>query len=98
MAVIFLYVVLAIILPVACIIGGLVSLVVNRYSDMTYNERLGVAMVLATPLAFCTCIIVLALVSITPTVLLTPLTAPFVLICSILLNLRLIKKDQYQTQ
>ncbi|MFW9933111.1 MAG: hypothetical protein ACFFDR_10685 [Candidatus Thorarchaeota archaeon] len=94
MAVIFLYVILAIILPVACVIGGLVSIVVNRYPDMTYNERLGVAMVLGIPLAFCACVLVLALVSISPTTLLTPLTAPFVLITVILLNLRLIRKNQ----
>ena len=86
--------ILMIILPIGITVAGAISLVVNLQTSWTYDQRLGFAILFSISLGLFTCMLVLALLSIPPSVLLAPYTGPPFLICIILLDFMLIKKDQ----
>ena len=86
--------VLGLCLPVVGVISGISSVVVNRYVAWSYGGKLGFAMLWSISLAFCGCVIVFALLGLPPSLSLYPYTGSPALICILILNIALIKKEE----
>lgn len=86
--------ILTIILLIGIAIAGAISFVVDRMTSWTYDQRLGFAILFSLMLGVFTSILMLAALAIPPTFILNPIIGPAFLICIILLDLQLVKKDQ----